>query len=208
MVKMPHTPSSERATTRKPETAPPRIADLDRPDQARARRGSSPHVGLDADEHADDARRHRAGGADEERDAGHGRDWYAGERRHVRDIWRLDDVDDDADDDRAGQGQQRDRRVLAPDEGDRALIDGAGDFTHGIRAGVSPQHIASQIAGEADGDQSGNRDQPLKDVASSRFDISSWRAGRRSAATHTLVRIKRRPWAATGDVAAKLWTLK
>ena len=81
-------------------------------------------------------RRHRAGGADEESDAGHGRDWHAGQRRHVRHVGRLDDVDDDADDHRAGQRKQPDRRVLPPDEGHRTLVDGARHLAHGICAGV------------------------------------------------------------------------
>ena len=77
MVKMPHTPSRLRATTRKPDTAPPRIADLDRLDEAVPRGGRGADVRLDADVHADDARGHRCRGADEEGDAGHRRDRQA-----------------------------------------------------------------------------------------------------------------------------------
>ena len=44
--------------------------DLHRADQAVAGGGRGAQVGLDADEHADDAGGHRAGGADQERDGG------------------------------------------------------------------------------------------------------------------------------------------
>ena len=104
--------------------------DLDRLDEAAPGRGCGADVGLDRDEHADDPRRHRAGGADEEREPGHDPDRQAGELGHVGDVGRLDDADDDADDHRTDHGEDGDRRVLATDEGDRALEDRAGDVLH------------------------------------------------------------------------------
>ena len=64
-------------------------------------------------------------------------DREAGERRHVGDLGRLDQGDDDADDDRADERQDGDRRVLAPNEGDRALEDRAGDVLHRLGVPVS-----------------------------------------------------------------------
>ncbi len=52
----------------------------------------------------------------------------------VGDVLRLDDRDDHADDDRATERQEGDRRVLAPDEGDRALVDGPGHVLHRLGA--------------------------------------------------------------------------
>ncbi len=65
---MPHTPSSDRATTRKPETAPPRIATWTASTRLRRAAAAVRRFDLDADEHADDAGRHRASRADEERE--------------------------------------------------------------------------------------------------------------------------------------------
>ena len=79
---------------------------LDGLDEAAPRSGRGAHVRLDADVHADDARRHRAGGADEERDGGHDRDRRTRKRGHVGDVRRLDQVDDDADDYRATKSQE------------------------------------------------------------------------------------------------------
>ena len=64
------TPSSDRATTRKPETAPPRIATWTASTRLRRAAAAVRTFGLDADVHADDPRGHRADGADEEREAG------------------------------------------------------------------------------------------------------------------------------------------
>ena len=52
----------------------------------------------------------------------------------VGDVLRLEDRDEDADHDRADEGEDRDRRVLAADERDRALEDGRRDVLHLLRA--------------------------------------------------------------------------
>ena len=126
--------------------------DLDRLDEAAAGRRCRPDVGLDGDEHADDPRRHRARGADEEGEAGHDPDRQAGQLRHVGDLGGLDDADDDADDDRADDRQDPDGRVLAADEGGRALVDGAGHVLHRLGPGVARQDVPGQVDGEQDGD--------------------------------------------------------
>ena len=66
--------------------------------------------------------------------AGHDPDREAGERGTSATVGRLDERDDHADDHRADDGEDRDRRVLAPDEGDGALEDRAGDVLHRLRA--------------------------------------------------------------------------
>ena len=159
---MPHTPSSDRATTRKPGDGAAAHRDLDRLDEAAPRRRCRPDVGLDGDEHADDPRRHRARGADEEGEAGQDPDRQPGKLRHVGDLGRLDDADDDADDDRADHGEDADGRVLAPDEGDRALVDGAGDVLHRLRPGVARQDVAGQVDREQDGDDARRQDDQLE----------------------------------------------
>ena len=56
----------------------------------------------------------------------------------------------------------RDGRVLAPDEGVRALADRAGDGLHLRRPGVARQHVAGQVEREQDGDDAGDRDDQLE----------------------------------------------
>ena len=136
--------------------------DLDRLDEAAPSRGCRPDVRLDRDEHADDPRRHRARGADEEGDARQHSDRQAGQLRHVGDIGRFDDADDDADDDRADDREDPDGRVLAADEGGRTLVDGAGDVLHRLRPRVSREDPAGQVDGEQDGDDPGRQDDQLK----------------------------------------------
>ena len=134
---MPQTPSSDRATTRKPETAPPRIATWTASTRLRRAADAVRTFGLhamnmpmipDAIEQAAPTRKAIAG-QDPDR--------QPGQRRHVGDVRGLDERDDDADDDGADEGEERDRRVLAPDEGDRALEDRAGDVLHRLRCPVS-----------------------------------------------------------------------
>ena len=74
----------------------------------------------------------------------------------------LEDGDDAADDDRADDGEDGDRRVLAPDEGDRALEDRAGDVLHRRRPGVARQHVAGEVDGEQHGDDAGRQDDQLE----------------------------------------------
>ena len=79
-------------------------------------------------------------------------DRQPGELRHVGDFGRLDDADDDADDDRADDGEDDDGRVLATDEGRRALVDGAGHVLHRLGARVARQDVSGQVDREQDGD--------------------------------------------------------
>ena len=74
----------------------------------------------------------------------------------------LDDPDDDADDHRADDGEDRDGRVLAPDEGDRALVDRAGDVLHGRGPGVARQDVPREIDREQDRDDPGGQDDQLE----------------------------------------------
>ena len=102
---MPHTPSSDRATTRKPLTAPPRIATWTA--STRLRRAADavrtfertlivmPMIPESIEQN----------GADEERDAGEHADRDAREARHVRDLGALDPRDDGADDHRRDEGE-------------------------------------------------------------------------------------------------------
>ena len=62
----------------------------------------------------------------------------------------------------ADDGEDADRRVLAPDEGDRALEDRAGDGLHLGGAGVARQHVAGQVDGEQHGDDPGQQDDQLE----------------------------------------------
>ena len=143
-----------------PGDGPAAHRDLDRLDEAALGRGRGPNVGPDGDEHADDAGGHRAQCADEEGDRGHDPDREAGESRHVRDLGRLDERDEHADEDRADDGEDEDRRVLAPNEGDGTLEDRAGDVLHRLRSLVARQHVASEIDGEEDRHDTGDRDHP------------------------------------------------
>ena len=70
--------------------------------------------------------------------------------------------DDDADDDRADDGQDGDRRVLAADEGDRALVDRAGDVLHRLGPRVARQDVPGQVDREQDGDDAGRQDDQLE----------------------------------------------
>ncbi len=135
--------------------------DLDGLDEAALRGRGRAHVRLDRDVHADDARGHRAGRADEEGDAGHQPELEAEDVR-VGDGLALDDADDQADDHGAGEGQQGDGRVLAADEGDRTLEDGAGHVLHGLGALVATQDVTGEVEREEDRDDARDRDDPLQ----------------------------------------------
>ena len=128
--------------------------------------------GYDRDEHADDPRRHRARGTDEERERGHETDREAGKAaqggvgqlRHVSDRGRLDQRDDEADDHRTEDRNDPDGRVLAADEGDGSLEDRAGHVLHRLGPLVPRQHVASEISGEQDRDDARDRDEPQERV--------------------------------------------
>ena len=146
---MPHTPSSDRATTRKPETAPPRIATWTA--STRLRRAADAVRTLDltatnmpmipeAIEHAAPTRKANAVMIPIGRPAS-----ASGWTGTSATAGRLDERDDDADDHRAEDGDDPDGRVLAPDEGDGALEDRAGHVLHRLGALVPRQHVAGQV---------------------------------------------------------------
>ena len=139
---MPHTPRSDRATTRKPETAPPRIATWTASTRLRRAADAVRTLALtatsmpmipDAIEHAAPTRKAKPVMTPIGRPASLGTSATSAD---------LDDADDDADDDGADDGEDADRRVLAADEGGRALVDGAGDVLHRLRPGVSREDVS------------------------------------------------------------------
>ena len=135
--------------------------DLDRLDEAPPGRRRGPDVGLDADVHADDPRRHRAGGADDEGEPGPPTEVDA-EGGGVGDLLGLEDRDHGADDEGPYDGEDADRRVLAPDERHRTLEDGPGHVLHRLCPGVSGQDVAGQVDREQDGDDARRQDDQLK----------------------------------------------
>ena len=168
---MPHTPSSDRATTRNPETAPPRIATWTA--STRLRRAADAVRTLvltatnmpmipDAIEHAAPTRNANAVMSPIGRPASC--PGGVGQLRHVRDRGRLDQRDDEADDHRAEDRDDPDGRVLAPDEGDGSLEDRAGHVLHRLGALVPRQHVAREVAGEQDRDDARDRDEPQERV--------------------------------------------
>ena len=136
--------------------------DLDGLDEAPAGCRCGSHVRPDGNEHADDPRRHRTGSTDDEGDAGHHADRQAGQLRHIGDVGGLDQGDDDGDEERADDGEDADRRVLATNERDGALVDRAGDILHRLRAGVPGQDITGEVDGEQDRDDPGRQDDELQ----------------------------------------------
>ena len=135
--------------------------DLDRLDEAAPGGRRRPDVGLDADEHADDPGRHRARGADQERDPGPPAKVDAVEAGvgHLR----VDEGrDHPGDDHRAHEGEDPDGRVLTTDEGDGAFEDRAGDCLHLRCPGVPAQDIAGQVQREQHGDDAGRQDDQLE----------------------------------------------
>ena len=102
---MPQTPSSDRATTRKPETAPPRIATWTASTRLRRAAAAVRTLALtlmympmmpEAIEQAAPTRNAMRG---------HDADRSAGERPDVGDALGLDERDDDADDDGTDEGE-------------------------------------------------------------------------------------------------------
>ena len=154
---MTYTPRSDRATTRKPETAPPRIATWTASTRLRRAAAAVRTLALtamnmpmmpEAIEQAAPTRK-------------------AMPVRMPRSTpltgvsatcLGLDDADDDpGDHDRADEGEDADRRVLAADEGDRALVDRPGDVLHLLGAGVPGQDVTGEVDREQDGDQPAGR---------------------------------------------------
>jgi len=119
------------------------------------------YVGLDADVHADDPGGHRAGGPDEEGQPGPPAEIET-EHAGIGNILRLEQGDDAADNERADEGQQPDRRVLAADERHRTFEDHPGDVLHFLRPGVTGEDVTGEVNGEQDGDQPGGQDDQLK----------------------------------------------
>ena len=64
--------------------------------------------------------------------------------------------------DRADDGEDGDRRVLAPDEGHGAFVDRPGDVLHRLRSLVRRQHVPGEVEREEDGDESRGQDDQLE----------------------------------------------
>ena len=64
--------------------------------------------------------------------------------------------------DRPDEGEDADRRVLAPDEGDGTLEDRAGDILHLLGPGVACEHVTGEVDGEEHGDEAGRQDDQLE----------------------------------------------
>ncbi len=134
---------------------------LDRFDETPASGGGDAHVGPDADQHADDPAGHRADGADQECAAcpnAQRQTVCAG----VGDVRGLDERDDCGDDHRADESKQEDRRVLALDEGDRALLDRRRDVHHRLGPGVAGQDVTGEEDRKPYREQPRDRDEPLE----------------------------------------------
>ena len=80
----------------------------------------------------------------------------------VRDVRCLERRDEDREPDRRDQGEDRDGRVLAPDERDGSLEDGRRDVLHGLRAGVAPEDVPGKVQRKPDRDQAGGQDDKLE----------------------------------------------
>ena len=102
---MPHTPSSDRATTRKPETAPPRIATWTASTRLRRAADAVRTFDLDAMNMPMIPEAIEQAAPTRKAIAGHDADRQAGQLRDVGDLGGLDERDDDADDDRADDGE-------------------------------------------------------------------------------------------------------
>ena len=131
---------------------------LDRLDQAAARGRCRSNVALHADEHADDAGGHRARRSDEERDSRAQAELRAEDVRVGDAPVVLDQGDHDPDHDRADEGQDPDRRVLAANKCHRALVDRPGHVLHFDRTHVATEDIAREIERKHDGRDPRNRD--------------------------------------------------
>ena len=160
---MPQTPSSDSATTRKPETAPPRIATWTASTRLRRAADAVRTLALtlmympmipDAIEHTAPTRNANAvmspiGRPAAHRDGNSGTSATSGVSTSVITTPMTT---------APTTARIEDRRVLASDEGDGALEDRAGDGLHLRGARVSRQHVAGQVQGEEHGDDPGDRD--------------------------------------------------
>ena len=136
---------------------------LDRLDEAAARCRCRPNVGLDRDEHADDPRRHRARGADEEGEAGHDPDRQARRASGTSATSAVSTM------------PMTTPMTTAPTTAripivvywrrmkrGRAFVDGAGDVLHRLGPGVARQDVPGEIDREQDGDDAGGQDDQLQ----------------------------------------------
>jgi hypothetical protein len=81
-----------------------------------------------------------------------------GRLRHAR----LDDRDDRPQDDAGDDRQDRDGRVLAPDERDGTFEDGGGDVLHRLRTLVPGQDVPGEPQRVEHGSDARDRDDQLK----------------------------------------------
>ncbi len=161
-MKMPHTPRSDRATTRKPETAPPRMATWTASTRLRRAAAAVRTLALtlmnmpmipEAIEHSAPTMNAKAVMIADRR---------AGQRRDVGDLGGLDERDEDPDQHHADEGEDEDRRVLAADERHGAFVDRAGHGFHLRRTGVAREDVAGQVDREGDGDEARRQDDQLE----------------------------------------------
>ena len=161
---MPHTPRSDRATTRKPETAPPRIATWTASTRLRRAAEAVRTLALTATNMPmiPEAIEHRAPTKKATpvmipigRPAIVGTSATSGVSTQAISA----PIEDTRPTTSAGQ---EDRRVLATDERHRAFVDRAGDGLHLGRAGIARQDVAGQVDREGDGDESRRQDDQLE----------------------------------------------
>ena len=117
-----------------------------------------PDVGPDRDPHPDVAGDDRAGRAEDERQRRPEGEPHGG-RDRVEVVVVADEAVEEEDHRRQDQGENPDRRVLAPQEGLGPLLDGVGDRLHGGRAGVALQDPGHQIAGDEERSDGEDHDQ-------------------------------------------------
>ena len=161
-MKIAHTPRSDRATTRKPETAPPRIATWTASTRLRRAADAVRTLALtatnmpmipDAIEHSAPTKKAKAVMSPIGRPAMDGTSATSGVSTTVISA---------PIDDRADHGEDEDRRVLALDEGDCAFEDRPGDVLHLLGPRVASQDIAGQVDRKQDGDDACRQDDQLE----------------------------------------------
>ena len=159
---MPQTPRSDRATTRKPETAPPRIATWTASTRLRRAAEAVRTFALtlmympmipEAIEQAAPTRKAIAGPDADGAPASDGTSATSAVSTSVMTTPMTT---------APTRARMRDRRVLAADERDRALEDRAGDVLHRLRPGVARQDVAGEVEREQDGDDAGGQDDQLE----------------------------------------------
>ena len=159
---MPHTPSSDRATTRNPETAPPRIATWTA--STRLRRAADAVRTLERTlmvmpmmpesiEQPAPTRKANAVRTPIGMPARIGTSATSGVSTTAMTTPMITD---------ATTASTRDRRVLALDERVGALADRVGHVHHGLGAGVAGQDVARQVGREQDRGDARDRDDPVE----------------------------------------------